>query len=505
MSLTESSEHETAASPSSAEAEEAPDLPQRLRAALRRAVRSPCSWLVAIAVAVYGTFGYHQYTQLKTGACDLGIFYQATEGWAFHGFPTDPIKGFPQIGDHFSPIFMLLAPALWVYNSPLTLVFAQVVLLCSAAVPVYLVARRAWGRPVASVITAAFLSSMGIQGSVAFPVHEVMFGAPLIGWALERALSKKWTAASLIMACGVFVKEDMGAMVVMFGLWALLNRKWRHALALFLWGAGMFVLTIDVIIPHYNPGGFTYAADYAGNLHANNFNQLIVSLVSHPGTGLHLLFDDPVKRQTWLDLLRPVAFMCLASPIALLGGPMMVTRMLSARNTEWGDQLYYDMPLMVITFIGAMDGVQRVLRLVRRFLPRLDRAWLPALAGCCLAAVSLVTTVNMDRHRQIYAWLTTSTFTSRPSWVADVHAALAVVPSGVEVRATNNLVVPLAARDTVTLVGSNVDKGSWAAVDTSNPQCPISASAIPAYLTQLESQGFRVVAQYGPIEILHQA
>jgi hypothetical protein len=109
----------------------------------------------------------------------------------------------------------------------------------------------------------------------------------------------------------------------------------------------------------------------------------------------------------------------------------------------------------------------------------------------------------MDRHRQIYAWLTTSTFDSQPSWIAEVHAALAVVPSGVEVRATNNLLIPLAARDTVTLVGSNVDKGNWAAVDTSNPQCPISASAIPAYLTQLESQGFRVVAQYGPIEVLH--
>ncbi|QMU67073.1 DUF2079 domain-containing protein [Streptacidiphilus sp. P02-A3a] len=460
---------------------------------------------MAAAVTVYSIFAYHQYTQLQTGACDLGIFYQATEGWAFHGFPTDPIKGFPQLGDHFSPVFMLLAPALWVHNSPLTLVFAQVLLLCSSAIPVYLVVRRAWGRWTAAGITTAYLAGMGIQGSVAFPVHEVMFGAPLIAWALERALAKRWTAASVIIACGVFVKEDMGAMVAMFGIWALINRKWRHALALFVWGVGMFLLTVDVIIPHYNPDGFTYAADYAANLHANNMDQLIRQLATHPRLGLHLLFDNPVKRNDWLDLLAPVAFMCLASPIALLGAPMMVTRMLSSRSTEWSDDLYYDMPLMAITFIGAVDGLQRVVRLLRRFLPGLNREWLPVLAGSCLALCSLAVTLHIDRHRQIYAWMSADAFTAKPSWVADVHTALAVIPSGVEVRATNNLVIPLASRDTVTLVGSDVDRGDWAAVDTTNPECPIGPADIPPYLAKLRTEGFRTVTEDGPIIVLHKS
>ncbi|QMU74547.1 DUF2079 domain-containing protein [Streptacidiphilus sp. PB12-B1b] len=501
MSVTESAEPSTTAG-----ADPAPDRPDpalRLRRRLRQAAVSPCTWLVGAAIAVYGVFAYHQYTQLQVGACDLGIFYQAAEGWAFHGFPYDPIKGYPQLGDHFSPVFLLLAPALWVDNSPLTLVFAQVVLVCSSAVPVYLVARRAWGRAVASALAAAYLASMGVQGSIAFPVHEVMFGAPIIAWALERALAKRWTTASLIIASGVFVKEDMGPMVIMFALFALVNRKWRHGAALIVWGAGMFVLTVDVIIPHFNPGGFTYAADYAANLHADNFNQLVAQLATHPRLGLHLLFDDPVKRQTWTDLLKPVAFTVLASPIALLGAPLMVTRMLSSRSTEWSDSLYYDMPLMVITFIGAIDGVQRLARLVRRFVPRLDRAWLPALAGCCLAGIALVTTAGMDRHRPLYGWLTRDTYTSAPAWVAEVHTALAAVPAGVEVRATNDLVIPLAARDTVTLVGSKVDRGDWAAVDTTDPQCPIGPADIPPYLAALRAQGFRLVTQDGPIMVLH--
>ena len=504
MSVTESSEQPTTADEDGTPKPSTPrDRRQRLLGLIGRAARSPCTWLVAAAVVVYSFFAYHQYTQLQVGACDLGIFYQAAEGWAFHGFPTDPIKGFPQIGDHFSPIYLLLAPALWMYNSPLTLVFAQVLLLCSSAVPVYLVVRRAWNRWIAAAVITAYLAGMGMQGSIAFPVHEVMFGAPLIAWALERALAKKWTAASLIIAAGVFVKEDMGAMVVMFAVWALINRKWRHALALAVWGAGMFVLTIDVIIPHYNPNGFTYAADYAGSLHASNLGQLIDSLLTHPRVGLHLLFNTHTKQQDWVDLLTPVAFMCLASPIVLLGAPMMVTRMLSSRNTEWSDDLYYDMPLMVITFIGAVDGLQRVVRLLRRFVPRLDRNWLPVAAGCCLAACSLAVTAHIDRNRQIVGWLDGSSYNSQPSWIAEVHTALAVIPSGVEVRATNNLLIPLASRDTVTLVGSNVDKGDWAAVDTANPGCPIGPAAIPPYLAKLRAEGFRTVAQDGPIVVLH--
>jgi Predicted membrane protein (DUF2079) len=99
---------------------------------VRRAVLSPLTYLLGAATTIYLAFAYNQYKQLQVGACDLGIFYQAVHGWAYNANPYVPIKGFDHLGDHFAPIFLLLSPALWIHNSPFTLVVAQVLLLVSS-------------------------------------------------------------------------------------------------------------------------------------------------------------------------------------------------------------------------------------------------------------------------------------------------------------------------------------------------------------------------------------
>jgi uncharacterized membrane protein len=479
---------------------------------LRAAALSPCTWLVTGAFFVYWAFAYNQYMQLQVGACDLGIFYQATEGWAFHLYPYVPIKGYAQIGDHFSPMFLVLAPLIWIFNSPLTLVFAQVALLCSSGIPVYLAIKRMWGRVLASILLVAYLFSIGMQGSIAFPVHEVMFGAPLVAWGIERALAGRWTTACVFIGLTVFVKEDMGALVAMFAVWLLMNRKWRQALILGVWGPVMMFLAVKVIIPHFNPNGFTYASDYAQTLHANSFGGEIKSILLHPHHAERLLFNNEAKRALWMHLLAPVAFMCLGSPIFLLAVPSLLSSLLSSRETQWSWGLYYQMPLMPIVFIGAVHAVHNIVGLVQRLIakraatPR--RGWLlgrrPELAlGLVLALFSAGVTWHYTVIEPIGRWAASDWFRSSPTWIEDVHEALAVVPSGVEVQATNNLLIPLAARDTATLVGSHVEKGDWAAIDTANPQCPITADAIPAILANLSAEGFVVMDQAGPIVIMH--
>jgi uncharacterized membrane protein len=480
--------------------------------AARAAALSPCTWLVLGGFAVLWAFAYNQYAQLQVGACDLGIFYQAVAGWAFHLYPYVPIKGYPQIGDHFSPILILLAPLLWIVNSPLTLVFAQTVLLCSSGIPVYLAVRRLWGPLTASLFLAAYLFSIGMQGSVAFPVHEVMFGAPLIAWGLERALAGRWTAASVLIGLTVFVKEDMGGLVLMFAVWLLINRRWRHALVLGVWGPLMTVIAIKLVIPYFNPNGFTYVSDYAQTLHASGFGGEIAAVLGHPVRTVGMLFDNDAKRALWQHLLGPVAFLSLASPIMLLAVPSLVASLLSSRPTEWSWDLYYQMPLMPVIFIGAAHAAYGIVRLVRRGLARggLRRpAWLPRVvrpslvAGLALGGYAAHATWHDTKVEQIGQWRSQGAFRSDPGWVADVHRALAVVPSGVDVRATNNLLIPLATRDTATLVGSHVDRGDWAAVDMADPQCPIGPGDIPGVLATLSGQGFRVVEQAGPIVVLH--
>jgi uncharacterized membrane protein len=489
---------------------------QRVLRGLRKAAFSPCTWIVAGAFVVYWIFAYNEYMQEQAGACDLGIFYQATAGWAYHLYPYVPIKGYAQIGDHFSPIYILLAPAIWIHNSPATLVFAQALLLCLSGIPVYIAIRRIWGVPAASLMLIAYLFSIGMQGSINFPVHEVMFSAPLIAWGLERALAGRWTWASILIGMTAFVKEDMGMLIVMFAFWALLNRKWRHAAILAVWGIGMFLVVVNYVIPHFNPAGFTYADDYVTTLHATTFTGEIQAIVLHPFHTLQLMFGGEEKAQLWTHVLLPVAFMCLGSPISLMALPSLVTSTLSGRvgHTEWSWNLYYEMPLMPILFIGAMDGTNRIIRGIRKVakwneatgLDWLDHKLVPSIAGVLVGLFALLITWNVTQTESLGIWFNQKgSFTAQPGQIADVTAALKYVPSGVEVRATNNLLVPLAARDTTTLIGSKVEKGSWAAMDLANPGCPVNADFTSGYLSMLEKQGFQIVDEEGSIVILHQA
>jgi hypothetical protein len=130
----------------------------------------------------------------------------------------------------------------------------------------------------------------------------------------------------------------------------------------------------------------------------------------------------------------------------------------------------------------------------------------PPIAGVVIGVFALTVTWSVTQTEALGIWMNQkNSFTAQPGHIADVTAALKYVPSGVEVRATNNLLVPLAARDTATLIGSKVEKGSWAAMDMANPGCPVNADFTSGYLSTLEQQGFQIVDEQGSIVILHQA
>jgi uncharacterized membrane protein len=474
---------------------------RRILSAIRSVVTSPCTWLVVAAVAAYSAFAYVQYSSMASavGACDLGIFYQAVQGWADHGWPHVPIKGYPQLGDHFSPIFILLAPLTWLSRSPFLLVETQVVLLCLSAVPVYLVFQRLHGRYVATAMTFAYLAGYAMMWTIAFPIHEVMFGVPILAWGLERALAGKYAASAVLIGLLVFVKEDMGAIVILFGGYLLLRRRWRLGAALIVWGAAWLVISIQLVLPTLNPGGLTYAGDYRQSLQADGIFEGIPHILAHPVDTAQILFDNPSKRRTWTYLLLPVGFLTLASPLGALMVPIMLTRMLSARHPQWSIRLYYDMPLMPILFIALADALRRITVMLRRHVPR-ENAPILAVAAATAAAVAAV---HIGMRHPIPQILTGRIHFHEAAHLSQAQRAMAHVPANVTVRASNTVAVRLLATNTVTLIGSNVDRGDWAIMDTEEPGCPLAAADVSLVLKQLDDMGFRLVYRDGPYQVLH--
>lgn len=438
-----------------------------------RAACCPAVWLSLLAALFYSFLAVQRVDQHVAGSYDYGVIFQVVHGWAFHFYPSEPLQGPNQNewDDHFAPILMLLAPLLRIRDTPAVLGVAQAFLICSAGIPIYYAVRRMQGATVATIAVVFYLTSIEVQGAIGFDIHENMFQPLLIALAIERALAGKWTAATIFVGLNLFSYEDVGIMAVLFGLWAAWHRKWRHAAVLCVVGPLIVVLFTAVIVPEWGRDVANYQLrhfDYAKTLHASSAGQAFKSMVEHPVHLLRLMVDNPVKRQTWFLLLAPVGFLCLLSPISLLGSSTVVLLMASGNTTHWSTNYHFYLQIAPIIVIGAADGLNRLGRFVRRLwqwyshragrgLPeRLEVLGRPPAwraTAIVLAFLSLAYTVHLQTAPKIKpnlsAWVYLDRGYRRPaSAVAAINKLAALVPPDQKVYVTNDIGTVLVAQDT---------------------------------------------------------
>ena len=114
---------------------------------------------------------------------DLGIFDQAVQAYSRFQVPFIQLKaqgGFNILGDHFSPIIMLLAPFYWLWPSAKMLMVAQALLFAGSVFFVGWYALRRGMGLAAYLAEAAFALSYGVLSAMVFDFHEIAFGLPMV-------------------------------------------------------------------------------------------------------------------------------------------------------------------------------------------------------------------------------------------------------------------------------------------------------------------------------------
>jgi uncharacterized membrane protein len=87
---------------------------------------------------------------------------------------------------------MTLAPLYRLFPDAVTLLVAQAGLLAVSVVPLSRVTLRRFGGPAALAIGIAYGLSWGIQTTVDFDFHEVVFAVPLLAFSIERLVCRQW-------------------------------------------------------------------------------------------------------------------------------------------------------------------------------------------------------------------------------------------------------------------------------------------------------------------------
>lgn len=389
--------------------------------------------VAALFAAAYSTVSLVRHWTFGSSGYDLGIFDQVV--WHLSRFeaPASSIHGVSNFfGDHFSPIWILVAPLYWLHASPSTLLALQGVLIASSIIPVWVFIERRLPKREAALLTVAYGLFWGLQRGAQFDVHELMFTPVLIAWmVLEIDNGRARYIWPAMLLC--FVKEDqipVVAAAAAFAAWRLSGRARALSIGVAAAALAWFVIVVKVVIPALSDRD-VYAVGSA-------FDRVTSSPASFIPTIL-----TATKLNTLLMWLLPFLLLPLLSPYALLLVPLVLERFLSSSPNHWGTSFHYSLPLAPILATSTGDGLARLkVRLVGLRMVRVD------IVGLWIAGLCVLLSALLPGRQPIWK-LISPRFYSAPSFAGAAREALALIPGGASVVAQDGIVPHLSERDRI--------------------------------------------------------
>jgi uncharacterized membrane protein len=359
----------------------------------------------AAFAVVFGVAAVLRHRTFESGRFDLGNMTQAVWSTANGDvLSVTDVHGeqISRLGSHFDPILALLAPLWWLWPDPQLLLVLQAVAVASGALPVFWLARKHLASErAAAALALAYLLMPPVQWLTLSDFHPVALACPLLLFAWWHLDEGRLWAFALLAATAVATKEHVGLVVAAIGVWyAVRHRAPRTGAAIAVLAGTVAFVAALVVVPHFAPAG---------------------------SSAFESRYESPALdgRDLWYlaSLLLPLALVPLAAPLALVAAlPELALNLLSSTVTQTSVKTHYAATLVPALLVATVFGVARTgARLAYAVA-------LAALAGALVLGPLGRIPLRADAHD------------------AAARRALALVPAGAPVSATNTLGAHLSAR-----------------------------------------------------------
>ena len=477
--------------------------------------------LTAAAALVYCLDSLILFRRFLASTFNLVIFDQGIRGYAHFQAPTSIARGvadgigahFLLLADHWSPVLALFAPLYWIHDSPATLLVAQGVLFALAIPPLWAYTRRQLGPGAAYFVCVAYALSLPIMEAVIFDFHEVAFVPVLTAVMVERFdAGRRWHGILAAVAL-LLVKEDMGLLIAGFGCYLLLTRRRWIGLAFVVGGLAATWAATHLLIPAFGGSAtFYWAYDQFGS----TLGSALIGVITHPLHALRVFVTPWVKARTMIGLLATFGFLPLASPMVVAVLPLLAERMLASGYPLWWQAKFqYDAFVVMMLCCAAVDGAASCSGTGRhagtagsptrsrpawlRGVPG-GRPWRPAtIWAAAICAAALVYVPSSPFGSLLHPGFYGVNARMRAAAVAIAH-----VPAGVEVEASNNIGPRLSGRDTVLLLDGTPRWAPWVVGDTLGLDFPFCTPSQQAQeVAYLRAHGYSQVFADDGYVVLH--
>jgi uncharacterized membrane protein len=275
--------------------------------------------IVPVAAVAYISYtSYYtilQHWRRETGALDLGYF--ASFFWnTIHGRPfycpiTHPRDG-SYLSIHAEPAVYLLAPFYALAPRPETLLVMQSVMLGSAAIPLYLFARRRlesdW---MAATIALCFLLYVPLQSPNFTDFHFLTISLFFVLWAAYFFETRRKVLFWVAVAAALLCREDVPFGGIGVGLALLFSGRDVRTGAIL---AGVSALYLGIvkflIMPSFGAPSFVYIYEHLIPPGERGFGGVVKTLLTNPLYTLSAILL-PEKLPFLLHVFMPLAFLPL--------------------------------------------------------------------------------------------------------------------------------------------------------------------------------------------------
>jgi uncharacterized membrane protein len=211
-------------------------------------------YILYSALAVLRHESYHSF-RFDLGLFDQ-VFWNTIQGRPFESTMSQALAvPHSLLGDHFSPLLLVLVPFFYAFPHPETLLVGQTAALALGAWPVYLLAKLKLPAGYALAWVAVYFLFVPLAYINLYDFHEVVLSVAPLGFALyflEKG-RRVWFVISLVIT--FLVKEEMALIGAAFGLYALVGKRdWKLGLGVLVGSLLAFAAVIQLAIPYFAEG-----------------------------------------------------------------------------------------------------------------------------------------------------------------------------------------------------------------------------------------------------------
>jgi len=184
------------------------------------------TFLIIGYIIGFTAIGLWKYSAHLYNGLDLAIFNQVFYNTLHGQWFYSSIQNGSYLGDHFSPIIILLLPFYFFHQQPTTLLCLYPITLALGAVPLFYLARKVLKNNLLGLFVALiYLLSFSLHGLNVFEFEILPLAIPLIFAAYYFYHEKKFGWFLFFILAALLCREDVALLVFMFGTLAWLDRK----------------------------------------------------------------------------------------------------------------------------------------------------------------------------------------------------------------------------------------------------------------------------------------